>query len=129
MANHSGSEGLVKIGSDTVGELRSYSISETAGTIEDTVLTDTAKSYKAGQTTWSGSCDVFWDESDTGQSAITAGASVTLNFYPEGSTTGDTYASGAALVTEISTSSSIDGMVEVSFSFQGSGSLTWSAVS
>ena len=128
MANHSGSEGLVKIGSDTVGELRSYSISETAGTIEDTVLTDTAKSYKAGQTTWSGSCDVFWDESDTGQSAITAGASVTLNFYPEGSTTGDTYASGAALVTEISTSSSIDGMVEVSFSFQGSGALTWAAV-
>lgn len=128
MANHSGSEGLVKIGSSTVGELRSYSISETAGTIEDTTLTDTAKTYKAGQTTWSGSCDAFWDESDAGQTAITAGASVTLNFYPEGDTTGDTYASGEAIVTEISTSSSIDGMVEVSFSFQGSGALTWATV-
>jgi len=128
MANHSGSEGLVKIGSSTVGELRSYSISETAGTIEDTTLTDTAKTYKAGQTTWSGSCDAFWDESDAGQTAITAGASVTLNFYPEGDTSGDTYASGSAIVTEISTSSSIDGMVEVSFSFQGSGALTWATV-
>ena len=128
MANHSGSEGLVKIGASTVGELRSYSISETAGTIEDTTLTDAAKTYKAGQTTWSGSCDAFWDESDAGQTAITAGASVTLNFYPEGDTTGDTYASGSALVTEISTSSSIDGMVEVSFSFQGSGAITWATV-
>jgi len=128
MANHSGSEGLVKIGSSTVGELRSYSISETAGTIEDTTLTDTAKTYKAGQTTWSGSCDAFWDESDAGQTAITAGASVVLNFYPEGDTSGDTYASGSAIVTEISTSSSIDGMVEVSFSFQGSGALTWATV-
>ena len=128
MANHNGSEGLVKIGTATVGELRSYSISETAGTIEDTTLGDSAKTYKAGQTTWSGSCDAFWDEADAGQTAITAGASITLNFYPEGDTTGDTYASGTALVTEISTSSSIDGMVEVSFSFQGSGALTWATV-
>ena len=129
MANHNGSEGLVKIGTATVGELRSYSISETAGTIEDTTLGDSAKTYKAGQTTWSGSCDAFWDEADAGQTAITAGASITLNFYPEGDTTGDTYASGTALVTEISTSSSIDGMVEVSFSFQGSGAIIWAAVS
>ena len=128
MANHSGSEGLVKIGSSTVGELRSYSISETAGTIEDSTLSDSAKTYKAGQTTWSGSCDAFWDEADAGQTAITAGASVTLNFYPEGDTAGDTYASGTAIVTEISTSAGIDGMVEVSFSFQGSGALTWATV-
>jgi len=128
MANHNGSEGLVKIGAVTVGELRSYSISETAGTIEDTTLGDSAKTYKAGQTTWSGSCDAFWDEADSGQTAITAGASVTLNFYPEGDATAATFASGSALVTEISTSSSIDGMVEVSFSFQGSGALTWATV-
>ena len=128
MANHSGSEGLVKIGSSTVGELRSYSISETAGTIEDSTLSDSSKTYKAGQTTWSGSCDAFWDEADAGQTSITAGASVTLNFYPEGDTIGDTYASGEAIVTEISTSSGIDGMVEVSFSFQGSGALTWATV-
>jgi len=128
MANHAGQSGLVKIGSTTVGELRSYSISETAGTIEDTVLTDGAKTYKAGQTTWSGSCDAFWDESDAAQSAITAGASVTLAFYPEGDASAASYASGSAVVTEISTSSSIDGMVEVSFSFQGSGALTWATV-
>ena len=124
MANHTGSEGLVKVGATTLGELRSYSISETAGTIEDSVLTDSAKTYKAGQTSWSGSCDVFWDEADAGQDALTIGASVTMNFYPEGDTTGDTYKTGSAVVTEISISAAIDGMVEASISFQGSGALT-----
>ena len=56
MANHAATAGLVKIGSTTIGELRSYSLSETAGTIEDTTLGDTSKTYKAGQTTFSGSC-------------------------------------------------------------------------
>lgn len=128
MANHIGSEGLVKVGSSTIGELRSYSFSETAGTIEDSTLSDTAKTYKAGQTTWSGSCDAFWDEADAGQTALTAGAEVVMNFYPEGDGAGDSYRTGSALVTEISTSTSTDGMVEVSFSFQGTGSLTTATV-
>jgi predicted secreted protein len=124
MANHTGSEGLVKIGAVTLGELRSYNYSQTASTIEDTVLTDSAKTYKAGQTTWSGSCDVFWDEADSGQDALTIGAEVTMNFYPEGDTAGDTYMTGTAIVTEISVSAAIDGMVEASISLQGSGALT-----
>lgn len=128
MANHIGSEGLVKVGSSTIGELRSYSFSETAGTIEDSTLTDTAKTYKAGQTTWAGSCDAFWDEADAGQTALTAGAEIVMNFYPEGDASGDTYRSGSALVTEISTSTSTDGMVEVSFSFQGTGTLSTATV-
>lgn len=128
MANHSGKAGALKIGSSSLGELRSYSISETAGTIEDTTLTDTAKTYKTGQTSWSGSCDAFWDESDAGQTAITSGAEITLNMYPEGGEGGATFGSGTAIVTEIGTSAAIDGMVEVSFSFQGSGALTWATV-
>ena len=128
MANHTGSEGVVKVGANAIGELRSYSISETAGTIEDSTLTDTAKTYKAGQTTWSGSCDVFWDETDTGQGALTAGSEVTMNFYPEGDAAGDTYKTGTALVTEISISAAIDGMVEASISLQGTGALTETTV-
>ena len=43
MATHNSSEGIIKIGSDTLGELRSYSISQTSGTIETTTLADAAK--------------------------------------------------------------------------------------
>ena len=38
MANHTGSEGTIKVGANAVAELRSYSISEEAETIETTAM-------------------------------------------------------------------------------------------
>jgi len=124
MATHTGSEGVVHIGTDAVGELRSYSFNETGEPIETTTLGDSAKTFVAGTTSWSGSCDVFWDENDTAQTALTTNASVTLKFYPEGATTGDKYFSGTALVTGIDRSAAQDGIVEASFSFTGTGALS-----
>lgn len=129
MATHAGSEGTVKVGSDAIAEIRSFSIEETADTIEDTSMGDAARTYKPSLTSFSGSIDVFWDETDaTGQGALTIGAEVTLNLYPEGDTTGDTYLSGAAIVTGRSVSSSFDGLVEMSISVQGNGALTQTTV-
>jgi len=91
---------------------------------------DTARTYKSSLTTFSGSVDVLWDETDsTGQGALTIGAEVTLNLYPEGSETGDTYMTGAAIVTGRSVNSSFDGLVEMSISVQGNGALTTTTVS
>ena len=92
MATHKGSEGTVKVGSNAIAEIRSYSIEESADTIEDTSMGDSARTYKASLTQFSGSIDVFWDETDTsGQGALDVGSEVTLNFYPEGDASGDTY--------------------------------------
>lgn len=129
MATHAGSEGTVKVGANAIAEIRSFSIEETADTIEDTTMGDGARTYKPSLTSFSGSVDVFWDETDsTGQGALTIGAEVTLNLYPEGSTIGDTYLSGSAIVTSRSISSSFDGMVEMSISVQGNGALTTDTV-
>lgn len=129
MATHSGSEGTVKVGSDAIAEIRSFSIEETADTIEDTSMGDSARTYKPSLTSFSGSIDVFWDETDTaGQGGLTIGAEVTLNLYPEGDTAGDTYLSGSAIVTGRSVSSSFDGLVEMSISVQGNGALTQATV-
>jgi predicted secreted protein len=129
MATHKGSEGVIKVGTNTVAEVRSYSIDESADVLEDTSMGDSAKTYLASLTSFSGSLDVFWDETDTsGQGALTVGSSVTLNVYPEGADSGDTYYSGTALVTGVSRSGSFDGMVEASISVQGSGALTASTV-
>jgi predicted secreted protein len=129
MATHAGSEGTVKVGANAIAEIRSFSIEETADTIEDTTMGDGARTYKPSLTSFSGSVDVFWDETDsTGQGALTIGAEVTLNLYPEGSANGDTYLSGSAIVTSRSISSSFDGMVEMSISVQGNGALTTSTV-
>lgn len=129
MATHKGSEGIVKIGTNTVAEVTGFSFDETADTIEDTSLSDSARTYVSDLTSFSGSIDCMWDETDTtGQGAMTAGASVTLNLYPEGATTGDTYYSGTALITSISRANAIGAMVTASFSFQGTGALTSSTV-
>ena len=129
MAVHKGSEGAVKIEANTVAEVRDWSLEETAETIDSTEMSDAAKTFEVGTTSWSGSVNAFWDETDTsGQGAMTAGASVTLNLYPEGATSGDTYGSGTAIISSISKSAGIDGLVEASFSFQGSGALTWATV-
>lgn len=129
MATHIGRDGIVKVGSNAVAELRSFSIEETGDTVEDTVMTDTARSFISTLTSFTGSADVYWDETDSsGQGALTVGSSVTINFYPEGDTVGDTYYSGTAIVTGVSRSASFDGMVEASITLQGSGALTASTV-
>lgn len=129
MATHTGSEGTVKVGSNAIAEIRSFSIEETADTLEDTTMGDTARTYKSSLTSFSGSIDVFWDEADTtGQGALTIGAEITLNLYPEGDTSGDTYLTGTAIVTSRSVSSSFDGLVEMSISVQGTGALSTTTV-
>ena len=129
MATHTGSEGTLKVGSDTIGEIRSFSISESADTLEDTTMGDASRTYKASLKTFTGSVDVFWDEVDVGQTAMSVGSTVTFSVYPEGATTGDKYFTGSAIVTGLTVNSSFDGMVEASITLQGTGALSLSTAS
>ena len=129
MAVHKGSEGTVKVGANAIAEIRSYSLEESADTLETTTMGDTARTYLPSLSTFSGSVDVYWDETDTtGQGALTIGAEVTLNIYPEGDASSDVYYTGSAIVTGVTRSGSFDGMVEASISVQGTGALTSSTV-
>jgi len=130
MAVHKGSEGYVKVGANTVAEVQNWSLTETAETIDTSSMGDTARSYVSGLTSASGSVAVRWDETDTtGQGAMTVGASVTLNLYPEGADTGDTYATMSAIITEAGVSATFDSLVEATFSFQVDGAVTWGTAS
>ena len=129
MATHKGSEGTIRVGANVVAEIRSFTFEQTADTIEDTALGDSVRSYVSGLKQASGSIECFWDETDTsGQGALDAGASVTLNLYPEGAESGDTYFSMTALVTGVTINSSFDGMVEASITFQATGAITETTV-
>jgi hypothetical protein len=129
MATHKGSEGTVKSGANAIAEIRSYTITETADVLEDTTMGDSSRTYLASLKTFTGSIECFWDETDTnGQLTLDPGSSVTINIYPEGSTSGDTYYTGTVLITEKNVSASFDGMVEASFSFQGTGALSETTV-
>ena len=128
MAVHTGSEGTVHVGSNAIGELRSYSLNEEAETIEKSSMGDSYRSVSVGMKSWSGSCEVFWDETDTAQTALVAGASATINFYPEGASSGDTYYQGTGIVTSVEKSASFDGMVEATISLTGTGGITTATV-
>jgi predicted secreted protein len=129
MATHTGSEGLIKIGADTLGELRSYSLETTGDTIEDTSMGDSARTYKSGLTAWSGTASLYFDEADTAQIALTVGSSITIKVYFEGASSGDKFYEGTAIVTGKSVSASFDGLVESEISFTGTGALSLSTVS
>ena len=125
MATHLGKEGTVQVGSNAIAEIRSFSIDETIDVVEDTSMGDSAKTYLASIKDFSGTIDVIFDETDTnGQTALSVGSSVTVNFAPEGTDSGDVKLTGTAIVTAKSVTSSFDGLVESTISIQGSGGLT-----
>ena len=124
MATKLGREGLIKLSSTTIGELRNYALTHSSDVVEDSVLGDTYRTRLASMKTFSVSGDLYWDETDAGQLLITIGSSVTLNLYPEGASTGDVYYSGAAIVTQFNVSASFDGVIEGQISFEGNGVLS-----
>lgn len=129
MSTHSGHEGIVKVGANTVAEVTGFSVSTTGDTVEDTELSDTWKSFLAGQNSWTANVECHWDETDTtGQGALDAGSTVTLNLYFEGDVTGDTYYTGSALITSIERSAAGGETIKANFQCQGSGALTESTV-
>ena len=125
MATHTGSQGTVKVGSNAVAELKNWTLDQSQDTVETTKLGDTTKTFSITQSSSSGTMDCFWDETDSsGQGAMTIGATVTLNLYPEGATSGDTYYTGTAIITSIGVAQTHDGIVERSIGFQVTGAVT-----
>ncbi len=133
MATHTGSEGTVHVGSNAIGEIRSFSINETGETIEDTTMGDPSRTYKAGLKNATASVEVFFDEAalstSDGQGGLDVGSSITLNLYPAGTASGTTYYTGTAIVTSKTVNSSFDGMVEMSVEAQFTGGITEGDVS
>ena len=125
MATHLGKEGTVQVGSNAIAEIRSFSVDESIDVVEDTSMGDSAKTYLASIKDFSGTSDVLYDETDTnGQKALSVGSSVTVNFAPEGTDSGDVKLTGTAIVTGKSVNSSFDGLVESTITIQGTGGLT-----
>ena len=124
MAVHHGKEGEVVVGGSAVGELVSFTIETTGDVVESTKMADAAKTFIAGRTSFSGSLEMHFDEADSVQTQLTAGASITFKLLPEGSSTGDRKFEGESVITGMSVSQPLDGIVTRSVTFQGTGALT-----
>lgn len=129
MATASGKDGAVYVGANAVAEIRDWSLETSSEVVNDTVMGDTWMTNKATQKSWTASFNAYWDDSDTnGQGALSEGSEVTLNLYPEGNTSGNTYWTGTVIITSVGKSASFDGLIEASFSAQGTGALTEDSV-
>jgi len=124
MATHFGKEGVVTAGGTGIGELTGYTLETTADVVEDTQLSDAAKTFVAGRTSFSGTLDMSYDETDSPQQTLTAGTSISFILAPEGNSSGDETFTGTGIVTGMSVNVSLDGITTRSVTFQGTGTLT-----
>ncbi len=128
MATHHGKEGVVTAGGTGIGELTGFTLETTGDVVEDTALTDATKSFVAGRTSFSGTLEMSYDETDSPQQTLTAGSSISFVLLPEGNASGDEKFTGTGIVTGMSVSIPLDGITTRSVTFQGTGALTRATV-
>ena len=134
-ATYTGEAGVVKFSDDTsavvaIASVRSFTLDQETQTIESSVMGTTGRTYLAGLTQFSGTMDVYLRDEDHGQNSLFSaiGANpAAIELYPSGETTG-VKLSGDVIITGHSITSNFDGMVEASITYQGSGSLTKTAL-
>lgn len=140
MAILTGNNGVVKIdnasGTPTaVASVRNFSVELTSDTIETSTMGVDVRTYVKGMSAWSGSADIYFDDANYtgGANAIAAlnptagvvgGATVTVELYLD--STSKKFA-GEAIITGFTVNATMDGMVEASISFQGSGACGYTA--
>jgi predicted secreted protein len=118
-----------------VAAVRNFSIELTRDTIETSVMSNDVRTYLNGMSSWSGSADIYFD------SAATSGH---IDYFPvlnptqgtvgQGTVAVELYLADSAgkfngniIITGFTVNASMDGMVEASISFQGSGACAFTA--
>jgi hypothetical protein len=137
MATLTGNNGAISINGIAVLAVRNFSIEMTADTVETTTMGTDVRTYLSGLSSFSGSADVYFDASDydTNEASFnpTAGlvgaSGVSGKFYVELDASGtnvDKAFTGTIIVTGYTVNATMEGMVEASISFQGSGAAAFS---
>lgn len=137
MAQIKGRDGSITLASNAVGELRSFSVSMDQGTTQTTFPTmnnpTPALTFEAGESSWNGTAEVYFDSADAGHgfAALDDGSNnwgnTTVAAFVgviEDNTT-DGQVSGNVIITNLSINSSVDGDVEATITFQGTGELAF----
>tara|TARA_R110000772_G_scaffold17682_5_gene49190 strand:+ start:791 stop:1219 length:429 start_codon:yes stop_codon:yes gene_type:complete len=136
-----GNNGVVKIddqaGSPTaVAAVRNFTVDITSDTIETSSMGNDTRQYVKGMSSWSGSADIYFDPAEMPTSVASGliGLNPTLEGVGSDPYTIELYLndtankfSGECIITGFSVNSTMDGMVEASISFQGSGAATYAA--
>ncbi len=136
MATLTGNNGGVTLNGVAVAAVRNFSVELTADTIETSVMGTDVRTYVQGMSSFSGSADIYFDPSEFDAAETTfnpttglvgaSGVAVKLYLEQNYSGTSDYAFTGNVIVTGYTVNSSMDGMVEASISFQGTGATAFS---
>lgn len=130
MAYATGSDAVIKIGSDTLTQCSAFSIDKTVDNAETSAIGTTSKTFVNTLDSFTASLEIFYDESDTATASLLAAAAgntaaVSLSFYYEGTAAGvDKYLTGNGLISGISWNGEANGVFTASVSITGTGALT-----
>jgi predicted secreted protein len=143
MAILTGNNGSIKlstavggaVNSTAIASVRNFSVELKRDTIENTTMNVDVRTYLNGLSSWSGSADIYFDpQASTGHLAVYPILNPTSGTVGQGTLAVELYLNDAAgkfngniIITGFSIKASMDGMVEASISFQGSGSCTFTA--
>lgn len=135
MAAIIGHSGSCTAGGSAVGVAKAWSVDITGETVDVTDFSSGGwKESVQTLKSWSGSITVIYDGGeDTGVAGLitglTAGSTVALVLQTSATGTGTAEKfSGNALITSMPVTNDVNGIIEVSFSFEGTGALTLAAI-
>ena len=107
-------------------DIQSWSLDVSADALDVTAFDDNGwRTFVAGLKGWTATVEAKWNYADANQKDFwdNLGASVDLKLYIDEANT--KYFSGTGIVTGVSPSVSVDGTADVTFTIQGTGSLTY----
>ena len=124
MATLHGKDAVVHVGGTNIGQATGFTVDTTHDIVEDTALGSSMKSYVVGRGTFTASIDMSFDDDDTAQTSLVQGSSLSFEFMPEGSGSGERKFSGTGIITGMSVGVTLDGVTTRTVSLQGNGGLT-----
>ena len=141
MAILTGNNGVVKLDASvggavaTIAAVRSFSVELTRDTIETTTMQTDVRTYLNGLSSWSGTADIYFDPAaSTGTLATHSVLNPTSGTVGQSTLSVELYLdntagkfAGEVIITGFTVNSTMDGMVEASIAFQGSGACTFTA--
>lgn len=121
-----GTQGLVKVSAATVAEIDEWDLQTDANLYGTTAFGSSWETKIAGVKKWSGSFKGRWYMGDTNgqlalQNALLGGTSVALTL----SSNGTNNYTGTAWIKSDAIKTPVDGTVDITFSFEGSGALSY----
>tara|TARA_R110000737_G_scaffold9368_1_gene25114 strand:+ start:52 stop:483 length:432 start_codon:yes stop_codon:yes gene_type:complete len=143
MAAIRGNNGVLTLGSGKVASLTSYTLDTTQDTAETSAMASTARTYVKTMHGYSGSADFIFEGPDSAaqQTTITelefasdTNETATMTLFPDSDDGTDartlsTSIAGNIIITGYSLTASFDGVVTGSLTFQGTGTLAFTAAS